>query len=124
MNNLNLKNPYVLAIIGLISSTISPPSKLNKLYNDNRLFRLLYCIILCYALFNLNVIYSLIISLPLVFFLISVSLSSNIILDNYGKFLISTFIIFASILSAIFSSAISNVMYNTFFPCARQLDAT
>ena len=63
MNNLNLKNPYVLAIIGLISSTISPPSKLNKLYNDNRLFRLLYCIILCYALFNLNVIYSLIISL-------------------------------------------------------------
>ena len=61
--------------------------------------------------------YSLIISLPVVISLTRLTFLSYRSLGSCIKSSIDTFNKFASIRSAIFSSAISMVMYSTFLPC-------
>tara|TARA_B100000497_G_C7331394_1_gene219339 strand:- start:257 stop:532 length:276 start_codon:yes stop_codon:yes gene_type:complete len=88
-NNLIFKNPYFLAMFGIITCTISPPMKLSRLYTDNRLFRLIYFLIICNGIFEINLLYSFIMTfIMLAIYDLMIDKENDSYKPFYGKFLL------------------------------------
>lgn len=51
-----MNHKVVLALFGIIGSSISPPGRISELYSENRFFRFLYFFIGCYVILDYNVV--------------------------------------------------------------------
>ena len=83
-----MDHKVVLALFGIIGSSISPPGKVSDLYSNNLIFRFLYFFTGCYVILDYNLISTL---LCVFFVLIFYDLMRKDKDDNYKPFFGNTF---------------------------------